>query len=420
MKILYFHQYFTTPRGAWSTRAYEFARRWVEAGHEVTVVTGVYDKSDLEPAGLVARREIDGIDVRIVGVRLSNKHGLARRLVSFTLYAKVASWLALVHPADVVVCSSGPITVGLPGLVARWLRHRPLLFEVRDLWPEGAIQLGILENRLAVALARRFEALCYRSAERIVALSPGQADDIRRRFHGTRVGTPVGTPVAVVPNASDNDLAERARSEEAGGEAALPAWARGKRLAVYAGTLGLIDDCGQLVDLAAELARRGRDDLAVVVIGDGAERQVLESRAGEQGLGVIHFLGLLPRLEVFRWLVRARLALFTVKEVPFLATASPNKLFDAFACGAPVVQTTDGWIADLLAAEGCGLNLPAGDSAAMADAVVRLADDDALHAELSANARRLARERFDRDRLAAAMLAEIERAAEGVEGAAAR
>lgn len=403
MRILYFYQYFTTPRGAWSTRAYEFARRWVEAGHRVTVVTSVYDKSDLEPSGLVARRWIDGIDVRIVGVELSNKHGFLRRLASFAAYAKIASWIALVHPADVVVCSSGPITVGLPGLVARWLRRRPLVFEVRDLWPEGAIQLGVLENRAAIGLARRFEALCYRAAARVVALSPGQADDIRRRFPAVRP--------AVVPNASDNDIARQARAaEDREGEAALPAWARGRSLALYAGTLGLIDDGSQLVDLAAELARRGRDDIAVVVVGDGAERPRLEAGAAERGLANIRFLGLAPRLEVFRWLLRARVALFTVKDVPFLATASPNKLFDAFACARPVVQTTDGWIGELLATERCGLTVPAGDTAAMADAVVRLTDDDELHGELAANARRLASERFDRDHLAAAMLAEIERA----------
>src|SRR5438270_12120765 len=68
MRIVYFYQYFTTPKGAWSTRAYEFARRWVRAGDSVTVVTSVYDKSDLDPQKLISRFDIEGIDVRVINI----------------------------------------------------------------------------------------------------------------------------------------------------------------------------------------------------------------------------------------------------------------------------------------------------------------------------------------------------------------
>jgi glycosyltransferase involved in cell wall biosynthesis len=400
MRILYFYQYFTTPRGAWSTRAYEFARRWVAAGHRVTVVTGVYDKSDLEPSGLVARLEIDGIDVRVIGLRLANRHGFWRRVATFALYALVSSWYALREEADVVLCSSGPISVGLPGLVARRLRRRPLLFEVRDLWPEGAIQLGILEGRSSVRLARALEAACYRAASLVVTLSPGQRDDLLRRFPAL--------PLAVVPNASDNELV--ASLTDGWRE---PDWAGGRRIALYAGTLGLIDDGGQLLDLAAELGRRGRDDILVVIIGDGGERRALERRAASEGLTGVRFLGLQSRTEVFRWLCRADLSVVTIKDVPFLATASPNKLFDAFAAGRPVVQTTQGWMKELLEREGCGLTVAPGDTVAMADAVERLVDDAGLRAALGANSKRVAVERFDRSALAARMLGHLEEVSGG-------
>ena len=111
MKILFFYQYFTTPQGSWSTRAYEFARRWVAAGDEVTVVTSVYDKSDLRPRGFVERFEIDGIDVRVINVRLSNKHGKLQRVATFLWYALISSWFALAVSAGVVLASSGLITV---------------------------------------------------------------------------------------------------------------------------------------------------------------------------------------------------------------------------------------------------------------------------------------------------------------------
>ena len=390
MKILFFYQYFTTPQGSWSTRAYEFARRWVAAGDEVTVVTSVYDKSDLRPHGMVERFEIDGIDVRVINVRLSNKHGKLQRVATFFWYALVSSWFALTVPSDVVLASSGPITVGIPGLIARYLRRRPLVFEVRDLWPEGAIQLGVLRSRIMIRIARAFEGLCYRKSRAVVAASPGQAGWVSRRCPSCEVG--------VVPNASDNAL-----FGEAEPLVDLLDGLRGKKLVVYTGTLGLIDNCIQIVETAKVLADRGEDEVAIVLIGDGKERTMLEEAAIERGLANVHFLGLMPKTEVARWVRASRCMLISFLPVPVLDTVSPNKLFDAFAAGVPVVQTTQGWIKDLLNREECGITVPAGDSEAMADATLRFVRDDALRERMGRNAKRVAVERFDRGLLAEKM-----------------
>jgi glycosyltransferase involved in cell wall biosynthesis len=397
LRVLYFYQYFTTPKGAWSTRAYEFARRWVECGDEVTVVTSVYDKSDLRPSGLVERFDVDGIEVIVLNIRLSNKHGIAQRLYTFAMYALLASWYAIRVSADVVVASSGPITVGIPGVIARYVRRRPFVFEVRDLWPEGAIQLDILRGQVPIRLARWFERLCYRTASSVVALSKGQADWIRRD-HAL-------DELHIVPNASDNALVEAVGRLEQ-----RPDWAEGRHLVLYTGTLGLIDDCAQILDIAHLLQERGRDDVQFVIIGDGKERAPLEQRAAREVLDHVHFLGLKPKEDVMRWLQEATCALFVVKDVPFLATASPNKLFDAFAAGVPVVQATQGWIKDLLDRERCGLTVPQSDPAAMAEAVLRLVDDPDLRESMGANARRVAREEFDRDLLAEKMHGILQRA----------
>ncbi|MCM3874367.1 MAG: glycosyltransferase family 4 protein [Pyrinomonadaceae bacterium] len=390
MRVLYFYQYFTVPQGSYSTRAYEFARRWVKAGDSVTIVTSVYDKSGITPDKPISRFDIDGIDVRMINIRLSNKHGIVFRLLSFAAYALVASWYALVLPADVVVCSSGPLTVGLPGLLSRYIRRRPFVFEVRDLWPEGAIQLGIIRNKLVISLARRFERHCYRLASTVVALSEGMAEWIRKTYGFDNI--------EVIPNASDNELVESIKD---GIE--LPEWAQGKQLALYTGTLGLIDDCGQILEVAAVTQQQGIDDLEYVLIGDGKERKELEEKLRTMELRNVHFLGPLPKQDVMRWLKASCCALFTVKDVPFLATASPNKVFDAFAAGTPVVQATKGWIKDLLEREQCGMNVPPNDPEAMASAVLQLAHGNGFRTRLAANAQRVAREQFDRSILAEKM-----------------
>ncbi len=390
MRILYFYQYFTTPKGAYSTRAYEFARRWVKEGHDVTVVTTVYDQSDLEPQGLLRRMEIDGIDIRLLGVGLSAKHGLSRRVASFALYALVSSWFALTAKYDVALCSSGPITVGLPGLLSSWVRRKPMVFEVRDLWPEGAIQLGILRNPTMIYVWRTFEKWCYRAASRVVALSPGMADAIVSYCRGK---------LSVIPNAADIELADRTEPDH-------PSEAVGReRVLLYAGAIGLINDCRQLVDLARELRVRGVSGVRIDVIGDGAERAALEATATTEGLSNIRFLGLRPKKEVFRRLHRATLSLFTVKDTEFLGTASPNKVFDALATATPVIQTSQGWIKDLLDKESCGATVDGDDPKMFAEVVLSFLDDPEKLGTMSVNARRTAERKFDRSTLASEMLA---------------
>jgi glycosyltransferase involved in cell wall biosynthesis len=399
MKILFFNQYFATPKGSYGTRAYEFAKRWVAAGHQVSVITSVYERSDIEASGFLTRLTVEGVDVRVLNIRQANRHGFILRVMTFLMYAFVATWFALTEKADVVLCSSGPITVGIPGLAARWVRRLPMVFEVRDLWPEGAIQLGILQNRTMVRLARWFEALCYRSASLVVALSPDQAAHIQTRIEDLICET--------VPNAADNEFADTLPEGDP-----LPSWAVGKHLAIYGGAIGLINDCGQFLRLGEELRARGRDDITIVILGEGSERPRLERESEEKSLTNIRFLGPRPRTEVFQWLKRADLSLFTVKNVPFLDSASPNKVFDAFAVGIPMVQTTQGWLKELFEEEACGFTVPIGDTAEMADAVEALVGSSELRHRMGANAKRLAREQFGRSILASTLLAHMKTVAE--------
>jgi glycosyltransferase involved in cell wall biosynthesis len=389
MKILYFYQYFTVPQGSYSTRVYEFTRRWVQAGDSVTVITSVYDKSGLTPKGLISRFDIEGVDVRVINIRLSQKHGIASRLQSFIAYALLSSWYALTLPADVVVCSSGPLTAGFPGVLARYVRHLPFVFEVRDLWPEGAVQLGVIRNKLVIALARSFEKKCYRAASRIVALSDGMADWIRQRYGFKHI--------EVVPNASDNALFG------ADGHGSLPEWTEGKKLVLYTGAIGAMNDCWQIVKMAECLQARQESGIEIVLIGDGKDKAELEEYAQKAQLKNIRFLGSVPKGEVSTWLNNASCALLAFKAVPVLDTVSPNKMFDALAAGVPVVQSTQGWIKNLLEREQCGITVPTDQPEAMADAVQKLASDDPLRATMAANARRVARELFDRDLLATKM-----------------
>ncbi|MBL4847118.1 MAG: glycosyltransferase family 4 protein [Planctomycetes bacterium] len=390
--VLVFYQYFSTPKGSWGTRYYEFGRRWAAAGHKVTIVTAVYDKSDLEGRGVVSRQQIEGMEIVVVNVKLSQKHSKRARLFSFGAYSALAGIYACVARADVVIASSGPLSVGGLGLLARWVRRRKLIFEARDLLPEVWAELGALNSGPGLAFSRALAKACYLSADTIVALSPGMPERMRDLARNVRI--------EVIPNAADIDLF--------GGTGDLPdeiaCVARAKSIVLYAGTLGLANSGGEFLDIAAELKRRGDERVQIVLIGDGVERVSLEERATAEALANVSFIDPQPKTTIVEWHRAATAILIGLKPFPILQTSSPNKLFDGLAAGRPILNNTRGWIADLLEADQCGFTHDPGDAAAAADHIQSLVDDPSLGEGMGRRGRSLAEAQFSRDRLANAYM----------------
>ena len=179
MRILYFHQYFATRRRSTATRSYELARRLVERGHRVTIVSRdtrslEHDRTEAPRGRLIARETVDGIDVVFISMPYSNYFGPAARVASFAGFTVAASIAGLMLPKpDVVFASSTPLTIGIPGLLVSRLKDVPFVFEIRDLWPAVPVALGALRGRPLIALAERLERLLYREARRVVVLSEG-------------------------------------------------------------------------------------------------------------------------------------------------------------------------------------------------------------------------------------------------------
>ena len=117
---------------------------------EVKVVNTLYYKSDLKHKRFISKENFDGVEVDVLGVKVNNKDGFVKRIYSFLAYAFFSSFYALFGKYDVAIASSGPITVGVPGLIAKWVRRKKLVFEVRDLWPQGAIELGVIKNPILI------------------------------------------------------------------------------------------------------------------------------------------------------------------------------------------------------------------------------------------------------------------------------
>lgn len=392
MRIVYFYQYFGTSKGGWSTRVYEMCRRWVAEGHKVTVVTTPYDKSDIpRKKGIVYRLDYEGIEVIVINFPQSNKNPVFKRVLDFFKYLLVALYYGFKLSYDIAVCSSGPITVGLVGIICCTLRRKKFVFEVRDLWPAGAIQLGILKSKSVIKIAQWFEKKCYYKADLIVAASKGMHDDIYARYKRPNI--------IVVPNACDNELFQDATP------AILPAHLQNKKLILYTGSLGKIDHCMEIMHASKLLDTVKYPDLQIVIIGEGVDRAEMEAYKMQHGLDHVTFTGLIPKTEVAGWYKHAMASILTIKDIPMLHTASPNKIFDSFAAGVPIIQTTQGWIKELVEDSNCGITVPPNNPESLAAAFLAYTNSAELQAIHAANSLKLAETTFSRDRCAADMLA---------------
>ena len=317
MRLLYFHQHFATPQGSSGTRSYEFARALIARGHQVTMICGAHKLSGLDlpydEAKGWHRGNVDGIDVISLPLAYSNRDSLVRRGLAYVRFALRSVRLALTLDCDLVFATSTPITAVIPGLAAKWLRGKPFVFEVRDLWPELPRALG-LRNPFLLGGMSLLELLGYRSANACIGLSPGIVEGIRSRADERQ-------SVAMIPNGSDLNLfnpAKRARLT-------LPGIGPDDFVAGFTGAHGVANGLDALLDVATELKRRGDTRVKLAFIGDGKEKERLAAKATELGLTNCLFFPPVPKSELGAIIASLDCGLMVLKDIPaFYRGTSPN------------------------------------------------------------------------------------------------
>lgn len=393
MKILYLHQHFSTPKGATGIRSYQMARKILQQGHEVTMVCGSYGGGKTGITGPLSRGMrrgiVDGIDVIEFDLAYSNNANFLIRSLLFVRFMLRSVWLVLTEEYDVAFATTTPLTVGLPGIVARWVRRKPFVLEVRDLWPELPKAMGVIRNPAILAALSILEWASYKSATRLIGLSPGIVEGITRR------GIPTDR-VKFVPNGCDLDIfSSRASPWRPNGVAA------DDLLAVFTGTHGIANGLDAVLNAAAVLKDRGRTDIKILLVGQGRNKPMLQQRASAEGLCNVLFHEPVDKMRLSALIAGADLGLQLLANVQaFYYGTSPNKFFDYIAAGRPVLTNYPGWVADLITANQCGYAVTPEAPDAFANALeAAAANRDALK-KMGQNAQALAKLRFDRDTLA--------------------
>ena len=369
------------------------AQGLLRKGHQVTMVCGKYagGVTGLEGAFKNGKREgmVDGIKVIEFDLAYANSDGFIRRTLTFLKFSLRSIFLALREPYDLAFATTTPLTAGIPGIVARWIRGKPFVFEVRDLWPELPREMGVITNPLILWMMGVLEWTSYRSAHRCVALSPGIAKGIERC--GVRP-----EKIAMVPNGCDLDIFKET-TEKPWRPAGV---SRDDLMAVFAGTHGLANGLDNVLEGAKELKKRSRKDIKIVLIGRGKLTDSLKEQALRDGLDNVIFHDPVSKAKLSGLMADTDIGIQSLANVPaFYYGTSPNKFFDYIAAGLPVLNNYPGWIADLIRENECGFAVPPLDEKAFADALEEAADNRPALKKMGKNASQLAAKQFNRSDL---------------------
>jgi glycosyltransferase involved in cell wall biosynthesis len=394
LRVAFLTHYFPPEVGAPQTRLFELAKRLKDFGFDVTVVTGFPNyPTGVIPANYRGRRtmeeELDGVRVLRTSVYATPNRGFVTRILNHLSFA-LSSLTAIRKsgPTDVIFVESPPLLIGLAALIYTRAKRAPFIFNVSDIWPQSAVELGALRNRLAIRLAEMLELHLYRRAVRVTVVTPGIVERLatrgvpREKLYLLTNG--VDTDV-YRPQEPDTDLAKRLGLDGR------------KKIFLYAGTHGL----AQGLEVILEAAKNTTNpEIFYVLAGEGAEKEALMARAKAQGVVNVRFLPNQPKSEMPALLNLAYATIIPLKRLDLFKSALPSKMFESMAVARPIVGALWGEAADLIQTANCGVVVPPEDSDGLRAAVERLAADPALARALGANGRQYAIEHFDRKEIA--------------------
>lgn len=399
MNILLIHQYFLEEDDPGGSRWNEFTRIWTDAGHTVTVLAGMMHYNGNEKRAeykgkYFVRKQQGAVNVWRCHVSESYNKSFLGRLwgyFSFMFSALYAGLFKAKGKFDVVIVTSPPLFVGITGYLVSRLRRMPFVFEVRDLWPESAIDTGVLTNKLIIKLAYWVEAFIYKRAKLINVLTPAFYKTLR-----DKKGIPEDKLIQI-SNAADFSLSERLLKDFD-----RPAFRREHKLEghfviTYVGAHGVANHLEQVLDAGEALADT---NVLFLLIGQGMEKERLVKMGKERNITNVRFLDAVPKADVFRYILASEMGASVLKRVDTFKTVYSNKTFDYMSCKRPILMAIDGVSRELLEDAKAGTYVEP-ENISEYNRIIReyLAEPSRIERE-GESGYRYARENFDREVLA--------------------
>lgn len=398
MHVLIIHQAFASLDEPGGTRHHEFARLLVSRGHRVTVIASPVSYLTGNKTSR-ADEEINGVKILRAAAYDAHHKSFFHRILAFFSFMFSAFGMGLRVPdVDLVWGTSPPIFQGVTAWALARIKGAKFLFEVRDLWPQFAIAVGVLKNPVLIALSEWLERFLYQRADRVMVNSPGYLEHVAGR--GAR-------RAALIPNGADPAMFD---PNNAGEDFRAANGLAGKFVALYAGAHGMSNDLDVVLAAAKLLADK---NIQFVLIGDGKEKPALMQQAREMNLDNVAFLPSVAKSQMAAALAGADVCIAILKPLEEYKRTYPNKVFDYMAAGRPVALAIDGAIRAVAESAGCGIFAQPGDASALARVVAQLAEDPAAARAMGLRGRQYLEENFSREKIAEDLLRLLEETMRG-------
>jgi len=390
LHILLIHQAYVSLGEAGGTRHAEMAQHLVEQGHRVTVIASPISYL----TGRESLPEIDSANAALKVIRAPALRSLHRnfimRLLNFFSFMISSFFVGLrVRKVDLIWGTSPPLFQAFSAWLLSIFKRKPFVFEVRDLWPDFAVAIGVLSSRPLIIASEWLESFLYKRADQLLVNSPGFVNHVKQ--HG-------GQKIAMIPNGADPTMFH---PEDRGDDFCRQNNLQGKFVVLYAGAHGLSNDLETVLEAAFLLKKKPK--IAIVLLGDGKDKPSLIQKAQELDLFNLHFLPALPKSKMATALSAADACLAVLKNIELYKTVYPNKVFDYMAAGRPVILAIDGEIRKVIEKAGAGYFSPPGDSKEMAAKILAMAENPALSKKMGMAGRLYLEQHFARKDLAAQM-----------------
>ena len=389
--------------GAPSARVSELSQHWTQAGHDVTVLTGFPNHpTGKVPASyrqhfrrMVMKENVRGVKViRTWLLPFPNRKSYERILnyASFSISAAITGLFA--SRPDVVIATSPQLLVGLAGWWLARIKRSKFVFEVRDLWPESLIAVGIGSKRslLYRGLASIAKFL-YRHSDRIVVVTPAFKDYLVNEFRLP------SDKIFVVHNGVETDLFAPSASLNFKNELKLD----GKFVVSYIGTMGMAHGLENVLEAAA-IVQREHPEILFLLVGEGSDKKALIAKAKSANLSNVQFIDEQPREKIPDYIGASDICLVLLKSSEIFRTVIPTKMLEFMSCSRPIILGVDGQAKRVMTEARAGISIQPGSVHELTDAVIQLASDANLRLELGRNGRKYILQNFSRAETAAAYL----------------
>ncbi|MHB8132575.1 MAG: glycosyltransferase family 4 protein [Anaerolineaceae bacterium] len=380
MKILLINQAFVSPEEPGHTRHYELAQYLKSMGHELVIVASDLNYQTglktVDHKGISIKQNINGIQVMRAYIYPALHKSYFWRIISFFSFMFSSIWVALkVKDVDLVMGTTPPIFQAVSAWVVAMLRRKPFLLEVRDLWPEFIVSMGVFKNPVLIKMARWLEKFLYSRATHILVNSPAYAEYIQqKKVPEQKISyIPYGTDIEMFsPENSGQLVREKYNLSE-------------KFVVLYAGALGQANDIYTIIRAANLL--KNHSNIQFVLFGDGKEKTKLVEEVHRLDLHNILFAGVTPKKEMPSVLAAADVCLAILQDISMFRTTYPNKVFDYMAAGKATILVIDGVVRNVIEKADGGVFVHPGDEAKLAEVVLNLSCNLERVKEMGRNAR---------------------------------